>query len=198
MTPTQPEAAVQPQPEIPDGLTWLIHQSLFLITPFFMDGAADDETCARAAAKELLASYGASSAEELQIVTECIIFAYAAMDTLRQAKADPDLTDDRRLRLRNNAAALSCASQRNRRGFDALRKLRTSAPEPRPDPPAPHPFVDQLDPAAVLRDLQEKIAEHRQRMAEKACAQGAHAPLPLPPASINPGHRDSAEPAPRQ
>jgi hypothetical protein len=98
-----------------------------------MDGADGDAAYARAAAKEMLVSYRAGSALEIQLATECIVFAYSAMETLRHAKPTPRCPTQQRLRLRNRAASLNRASQRNRHSLDALRNFR-SAPPNRPNP----------------------------------------------------------------
>jgi hypothetical protein len=192
-------AATQPEGPYPaDGFTGLIRQALFTLTPFFMDGADGDADSACAAARELLASYQIGTAEELQLATECIVFAYAAMDTLRQTRTDPAMPDSHRLRLRNSAGSLSRASHRNRRTLDALRKIRIPVPARHPAAAEPQP---QADPSEILQDLTEKIAQHRERMAA-AHAQPVRALSPtapaVPPPFMNREHRRLAELAARR
>jgi hypothetical protein len=185
---TQPET-----PDIPDGFTILIRQALFTLEPFFMDGAAGDAASARAAAKEILASYQIGSALELQLATECIVLAYSAMATLRQAKVDLGMRDNQRLRLRNSAASLNRASHRNRRSLDALHKIRTPAPVPHDPPDEPHALPSTLDPSGIMQDFREKIAQHRLRIAAVR-VQPAQAPSPtVPPAFMNREQRHPAE-----
>jgi hypothetical protein len=118
-------------PDVPDGFAWLAEQALFTLTPFFMDGAAGDPANARAAAETLLGSYRIETPQDLQLVTECIVCAYSAMDNLRQAKNDLEMPETRRLRLRSGAASLNRASHRARRTLEVLHKHRTPAPEQR-------------------------------------------------------------------
>ena len=141
--PTPPEA-----PDAPDGFAWLAQQALFTLTPFFMDGAAGDPVNARAAAEALLGSYPVETPQDLQLATECIVCAYAAMDNLRQAKTDPEMPESRRLRLRSAAASLNRASHRARLSLDVRHKRPHPAPRtagmrpsnrPPATPPAPPP-----------------------------------------------------------
>jgi len=110
-----------------DPQDYLVQQALYTLTPFFMDGVADDPVKARAAAKEMLLAYKIGSALELQLAVECIIFSYSAMDTLRQAKVDPDMPVPQRVRLRNSATSLHRASHNTRRSLDLLQKARMTA-----------------------------------------------------------------------
>lgn len=162
----QPDnAPAQPEnPDIVDGFTILIRQALFTLEPFFMDGAQGDAAAARAAAKEILTAYKIRSPLELQLATECIVLAYAAMDTLRQSKAEPDMPATQRLRLRSNGVSLNRASHRNRRTLEILQKFQTLAHKPHETPPEPSESEAQLDPAAIMRDFHAKLAQHRARM----------------------------------
>jgi hypothetical protein len=165
---TQPDTA-SAQPEAPDGFTIIVRQAIFTLTAFFMDGAAGDTTLARAAATELIAAYRIGSSLEIQMAAECIAFAYSAMEALRQVQVNPEISDSKRLRLRNGAASLHRASQRNRRSLDALHKYRNTTPEPQPKPERvpeePPDLSSNLDDTEIMPDLLEKIARYHVRLA---------------------------------
>lgn len=154
---TEPDSTgSQPSPTRADAIDVMYHQAMFTLTPFFIDGAKGDPAKARAAAREMLLSYKAGSAVEIQLAVECIMFAYTVMDSLRQAKVD-DMPDARRLRLRNSAVALHRESHRNRQALEAFRKARIAASPARPaqtEPPAEPPAPDpDFDPKANIRNF---------------------------------------------
>ena len=137
-----------------EGMDVLISQALFTLTPFFMDGAKGDEAKACAAAKEILISYKIVSAVEIQLAVECILFAYTAMESLRQAKAEPDMPEPKRLRQRNSAVSLNRAGHRTRQALNALQKVRPPAAQPAAEAPQPDPG---FDPSAKMRDFVDKL-----------------------------------------
>jgi hypothetical protein len=188
---TQPDTA---QPEAPDGFTIIVRQAIFTLTAFFMDGAAGDTTLARAAATELIAAYRIGSSLEIQMAAECIAFAYSAMEALRQVQVNPEISDSKRLRLRNGAASLHRASQRNRRSLDALHKYRNTAPEPQPGlqrvPEELTELSSNPDDTGITPDLLEKIAQHRARVAANRVQSQ---PPAAPPPFMNREQRRSAK-----
>jgi hypothetical protein len=176
---TQPDNP--PPPEIaafPNGFTILVRQALFTLTAFFMDGADGDRTHARAAAIELLGSYNIGSPLELQLAAECIVFACSAMETLRQAKIDPEIPAICRLRMRNSAVSLNAASHRNRLTLTTSQKLRGVVTELQEVAPEPAPASEYAD-NGMMPGLLEKIAQHRERVAALR-AKAATAPPPFP------------------
>src|SRR5689334_11368463 len=84
----------------------LVEQALFILTPFFLDGTGGDPGRARRAAVEMLKAYPINSMLELQLATEFIAFSQSAMEDLRLAKADPDMPEPERRKLRAGAVAL--------------------------------------------------------------------------------------------
>src|SRR5689334_375905 len=90
----------------------LVEQALFILTPFFLDGARGDPARARRAAVEMLKAYPINTMLELQLATEFIAFSQSAMEELRVAKADPEMPEPQRRRLRAGAVALNRAGHR--------------------------------------------------------------------------------------
>ena len=159
--PTQSEPPVTPE----ERAQWdLVQQSLFNLTPFFMDGAGGDPVKARAAAFEMIKAFPCHTMLELQLVTEIIAFSQSAIDTLRRAKADPELPDAERDKLRTKAVAMNAAEHRTIRTLEKVyqsRRPATKQAQPEPQPKA-DPVRDQ---AAILREVQERVAQYRAYMA---------------------------------
>jgi hypothetical protein len=175
-----PDDDAQPEsPNGPYGFAILIRQTLFTLTPFFMDGADGDAAYTRAAAREILVSYRAGSALEIQPATECIVFAYSAMETLRQAKADPEMPD-----------TTAPPPPQQRRIAKPRQPPQPSQPRRPPQFPkrAPQPPKSgPQDPIGIMPVLLEKIAQHHERM---AAARARAAP---PPPIMNRQQHRSAE-----
>ncbi|MFL5256419.1 MAG: hypothetical protein ACJ8AI_26680 [Rhodopila sp.] len=143
----------------------LVEQALFVLTPFFLDGVRGDHARARRAAVELLKAYPINSMLELQLATEFIAFSQSAMEDLRLAKADPDMPESERCKLRAGAVALNRAGHRTLRilekVFQARDRTTTGQAEPAPKPP-PNLSPEQL---AMLQAMRERVAQARAQMA---------------------------------
>src|SRR3954447_12533199 len=103
----------------------LIEQAVFTLTPFFLDGTGGDPARARRVAVEMLKAYPINTMLELQLATEFIAFSYAAMDDLRLAKADPEMPEPQRRKLRAGAVALNRAGHRTLRILEKVFKSRS-------------------------------------------------------------------------
>jgi hypothetical protein len=169
----------------------LVEQALFTLTPFFLDGAGGDQARARRAAVEMLKAYPINTMLALQLATEFIAFSYAAMDDLRLVKADPEMPEPQRRKLRAGAVALNRAGHRTLRilekvfksrsvdaadqdaagrdaaGRDAAGQNATGQAGPAPQPP-PNLSPDQL---AMLQAMRERVAQAREQMAASPGAQ---------------------------
>jgi hypothetical protein len=163
---------------------YLVQQALYTLTPFFMDGVADDADKARAAAKEMLVAYKIGTALELQLAVECIIFSYSAMDTLRQAKVDPDMPVPQRVRLRNSATSLHRASHNTRRGLDLLQKARMTA--------EPQAATLHAEANAKIHDMLRNMTEGVRQTADLSAEDAA------PPPFMNHAQRRAVELAARR
>lgn len=181
--PDQSEPPVTPE----ERAKWdLVQQSLFNLTPFFLDGAGGDTVKARAAAFEMIKAFPCQTMLELQLVTEIIAFSQSAIDALRRAKADPELPDAERDKLRTRAVAMNAAEHRSIRTLEKVyqsRRPKTAAARPEPPPPEAEPMRDE---ATILRDVRERVAQYRAYMA-------AHAPTAEPAAPGNRDQRHAAE-----
>jgi hypothetical protein len=166
----------------------LVQQSLFNLTPFFLDGAGGDAVRARAAAFEMIKAFPCQTMLELQLVTEIIAFSQSAIDNLRRAKADPELPDADRDKLRTKAVAMNAAEHRTVRTLEKVYQSRRPKTAPQPAPPPPQAEPDPVrDQAAILRDVQDRVAQYRAYMA-------AHGPGA---AAAAPGNRDQRHAAER-
>jgi hypothetical protein len=155
----------------------LVEQALFILTPFFLDGTGGDSARARRAAVEMLKAYPINSMLELQLATEFIAFSQSAMQDLRLAKADPDMPEPERCKLRAGAVALNRAGHRTLRilekVFQARDRTTTGQAEPAPKPP-PNLSPEQL---AMLQAMRERVAQAQAQMAAGSA---------VPPAPMNP------------
>jgi hypothetical protein len=170
----------------------LIEQALFNLTPYFLEGAGGDRARARNAAYEMLCAYPVHSMLELQLVTEIIAFSQSAIDDLRRAKAEPAMPEQQRTKLRARAVRLNAAEHRTVRLLQTVYNQRARKPaEARPEPKRQPPPGAALSPeaAAMLREMQEKVAQHRARDAAAASAPGV---------PVNPDQHRAAEPEARR
>lgn len=113
----------------------------------FLTSAAGNADLARAAIKELIDAYQASSATELDLVGRIIGFSVAAMDNLRLSMA-PDLPPAKVLRYRSNAVTLSRSSDQALKILEAVQAKREQLSKiPRPAiAAAPPPPVRKATP----------------------------------------------------
>ncbi|MGD0105550.1 MAG: hypothetical protein ABSC06_16135, partial [Rhodopila sp.] len=93
------------------------------------------------AARQMLAAYHAETPDELSLAAEIISLQFHALEALSDA-ADPDLSLNRKLRLRGSAVSLSRESHKAQRKLDQLQRARRAGTQPQPaNGPAPNPPV---------------------------------------------------------
>src|ERR1700678_3422044 len=85
----------------------------------FLVGAQGDETAARDAAAEMLASYDPKTTAELRLAANSISFSFHALEALSQA-AHPNMSLTKILRLRRSAVSLSRESHKAERRLDQI------------------------------------------------------------------------------
>ena len=90
---------------------------------FFLTSTAGDMIAARHAAQQMLAAYHPETPGELSLAAEIVSFSFHALETLGQA-ADPDMSLNRKLRLRGSAVSLSREAHKSQRKLDQLQKAR--------------------------------------------------------------------------
>jgi hypothetical protein len=176
------------------------------LAPHFLAAADNDLPTARRAASHLLQSYHAATEEELNLAGEIITFRVQALEALSEAAA-PDLSLNRKLRLRGSAVSLSRQSHKAQRKLDQLQRARqtTRQAAPTPDhPQGPDVTQDLLDFTRQLVDAGARPngAQHRglsrqQRRAAERIAntlrrnqehhQATHTPAATQPMQIHAG-----------
>jgi len=113
------------------------------LAPLFLAAAAADIQAAQDAARQMLAAYNAETPDELSLAAEIISLQFHALEALSDA-ADPDLSLNRKLRLRGSAVSLSRESHKAQRKLDQLQRARRTGTHPQPaeaELPAPNPPV---------------------------------------------------------
>jgi hypothetical protein len=175
-SPAQPASSNTPRPK--DDL---IEQAVFILTPFFLDGAGGDPARARRAAVETLKAYPISSPLELQLAAEFIAFSHSAMDELRLAMADPEMPEPQRRRLRAGAVALNQAGHRTLKVLERVHQSRSRDAAAQPEPaPAPQQSPDLTpEQLAMLQAMRERVAQAREQMAREQMAQAPEAPVAM-------------------
>ena len=128
------------QPGInPSAFDCILGNILGFMLPFFLVSAGGNTGQARAAIKELIDGYHASTPAELDLVGRIIGFSIAAMDNLRLSMA-PDLSATKVLRYRCNAATLSRSSDQALKILEAVQaRQEQSRKIPRPSVAAASP-----------------------------------------------------------
>jgi hypothetical protein len=146
--------------------TALNHVLAFLL-PFFLQGAVGNADLARAAALQLLGSYGATSSSDLLLAAQVIAFSFSTLDALGKAVAEPDLSPSARLRHRGNANALHRSGEQCRKALDRSRHPNPAG-KAMPDdvrPPAPdHPVPDIT---AAMQKVQQAIVDAAPSLAQR-------------------------------
>jgi hypothetical protein len=97
----------------------VLDRILNLLAPLFLSVVADDLAAARAAAWDMLASYGPRTNREMRHAALAIAFSFGALDALSRS-ADAELTLNQVLRLRGNANALNRAAEQSESRLDKL------------------------------------------------------------------------------
>jgi hypothetical protein len=144
----------------------LVEQALFTLTPFFLEGAGGDPARARRAAVEMLKAYPINTMLELQLATEFIAFSQSAMEELRLAKADPEMPEPQRRRLRAGAVALNRAGHRTLKVLEKVYQSRSgdAAGQPEPAPASPPGLGPEQ--MVMLQAMRERVARAREQMAQ--------------------------------
>jgi hypothetical protein len=131
------------QPE-PPTYDCTLDTILGFLLPFFLAAASGNPEHAKAAIRELIGAYNASTPQELDLVGRIIGFSIASLDNLRLSMT-PDLSDTKVLRYRSNAVTLSRASNQ---AMKALEALQAKQEQPRP---IPRPSVAAAPPPPAAR-----------------------------------------------
>jgi hypothetical protein len=141
LTQSAPTQTINQPDTDPSAFDCVLGNIVGFMLPFFLVSAAGNAGLARAAIKELIDAYQASSPAELDLVGRIIGFSIAAMDNLRLSMA-PDLSDTKVLRYRCNAVTLSRSSDQALKILEAVQaRQEQSRKIPRPSvaaaPPPP-------------------------------------------------------------
>ena len=134
---------------VPSSQDCLFSTICGFLLPFFLAGAGGDPAIARAAIRDLIDAYNASTPTELDLVGRIISFSIVAMDNLRLSMTQ-GLSDTKVLKYRSNAVSLSRAAEQARKILSTLQdKQENTRKIPRPSiaaVPAPPP-QPPLEPA---------------------------------------------------
>ncbi len=125
----------QQQDTDPSAFDCVLGNILGFMLPFFLLAAGGNPDLARAAIKELIDAYQASTPEQLDLVGRIIGFSTAALDNLRLSMV-PNLSDTKVLRYRCNAVTLSRSSDQALKILEALQAKQAQL-ERSPGPPSP-------------------------------------------------------------
>jgi hypothetical protein len=113
---TQPTARTTAQPTAA-----FQDKILALLAPLFLVATGGDVGAAREAVRATLVDYRARTDDELRLAALVVAFGFGALDALSRA-ANPDLTLEAVMDLRDNAIALSQAGDRTQTALDRLLK----------------------------------------------------------------------------
>jgi hypothetical protein len=94
---------------------------LALLSPLFLEAPGGNMAAARETVRTTLDGYNPRTEEELRLAALTVAFGIAALEALGDA-ADPGLPVNQRLRLRNNASALSRAGHRTQAALDKMHR----------------------------------------------------------------------------
>jgi hypothetical protein len=151
------------------------------LAPLFLAAVGADIQAAHEAARQILAAYNPETPDELSFAAEIISLQFHALEALSDA-ADPDLSLNRKLRLRGSAVSLSRESHKAQRKLDQLQRARRAGTQPQPaeaEAPAPSaPVQTAIETAKNTpktetwsQSLQKRMTANRQ--AKKAQKQQA-------------------------
>lgn len=118
------------------------------LLPFFLAAAGGNADTARAAIRQLIDAYNATTATELDLAGRIVGFSIAALDNLRLSM-EADLSDTKVLRYRSNAVTLGRASNQARKALEAIRAnpdqpYNTPRPSVAPAATVPSPATPSL------------------------------------------------------
>jgi hypothetical protein len=100
---------------------------LTLLAPLFLTATGGDVNAARETVLATLENYQARNDNELRLAALVVMFGFGVLDALSKA-ADPALSLDQVMDLRDNATALSQAGDRAQTALDGLRRRRLAEP----------------------------------------------------------------------
>ncbi len=146
-----------------------LERLLRFLIPYFTD-VTPDLAAARAEALETLASYGARTRAELLCAVQIIVFGFAALETLGEAKT-AEMSPSLRLRFRGCANNLNRSGQKTEQTL--LKRLACDAPaatEQEPINDLPEAQAEEL-----LQQTQATIDTYRTRLSGN---RPAHSPQP--------------------
>lgn len=106
---------------------------------FFLAAMGGDTTVARNAVRQLIADYNPKTVQELSLAAETIMLQMHSLKALGEA-FNPDLSDDKVLRLRGCGISLSREQHKAHRKLDQIQKTRrsgTKLPVSEPVPASP-------------------------------------------------------------
>jgi hypothetical protein len=109
----------------------------------FLVTTKGDLPTARHAASRLLVAHDVRTVEELHLAADIVSLGFHTLEALSQA-ADPDLSLNKKLRLRGGAVSLSRERHKAQRKLDQLKRVRLIAqaqPEIAANPEAPTPHA---------------------------------------------------------
>jgi hypothetical protein len=141
----------EPAAETTDPLLAFI---LSCLTPLLATSSHAD---AANAARQAIAAYNATAADQLLTIAQVVGFAIAALDNLRLSAA-PDISLSLKLKLRGNANALNLSTQRTTKTFGTPHRDVAAPIEPQPDPEAEAAALAAL---ASARAALQKPAKHQ-------------------------------------
>jgi hypothetical protein len=144
------------------------------LAPLFLAGAAGDAIAARDAASQMLVACKAETPDELILAAEIVSLQFHTLEALACA-ADPDLSLNKKLRLRGSAVSLSRESHKAQRRLDQLQRARSLQPpepqraelqraEPQPAEPSPTPASPTADDEIEFLETAREVI----RMAQKS------------------------------
>jgi hypothetical protein len=140
LTQSAPAQTINQPDTAPSAFDCILGNILEFMLPFFLVSAGGNTNLARAAIKELIDAYQASTPEQLDLVGRIIGFSTAAMDNLRLSMA-PDLSATKVLRYRSNAVTLSRSSDQALKILEAAQaRQEQSRKIPRPSVAAAPPL----------------------------------------------------------
>jgi hypothetical protein len=119
LTQSAPTQTINQPDTDPPTFDCILGNILGFMLPFFLVSAGGNTDLARAAIKELIDAYQASTPEQLDLVGRIIGFSTAALDNLRLSMA-PDLSATKVLRYRCNAVTLSRSSDQALKILEAV------------------------------------------------------------------------------
>ena len=140
-----------PEPPI-NAIDVVFENILDFLLPFFLVAAGGEADVARSAIQVMAEPYDACTVTELDLVGRILGFSVVAMDNLRLSMSQ-GMSDNKILRYRSNAVALSRAGERCREILEVMQGQRKLAQKAVPiaPPRVPEPRIEPAPPAVVRK-----------------------------------------------